>query len=91
MSMSDELAELKEDMDLMRSRIVAAIAQRGTRSEMIVRRLCHALGYSYRRYVNALSGAPDLVLHVWKWKTKDPVRLRQTLNDSIDMFGAGRR
>ncbi|WP_208021138.1 hypothetical protein [Paracoccus alkanivorans] len=75
----------------MRSRITAAVAQRGTRPEMTVRRLCHALGYRYRRYVNALLGAPDLTPPVWEWKTKDLVRLRQTLNDSIDMFGAGRR
>lgn len=148
MSMSDELTELKEDIDPIRSKIMAAVAQRGTKPEMIVRRLCHALGYRYRLHVKALPGSPDLVfprrkkvifvhgcfwhrhpgcsrtttpktrtqfwnakfeanvsrdarqlaelstfgwesLVVWECETKDPVRLRQTLNDYLGTFEAG--
>ncbi|RAN33507.1 very short patch repair endonuclease [Hyphomonas pacifica] len=59
--MSDEITELKEEIDPVRSKIMASVAQRGTKPEMFVRRLCHALGYRYRLHVKALPGSPDLV------------------------------
>lgn len=44
-----------------RSAVMAAVKGRGTRPEMIVRRLAHALGYRYRLHRKDLPGNPDLV------------------------------
>lgn len=44
-----------------RSRVMALIRSRDTGPEMIVRRLCHALGFRYRIHVRSLPGIPDLV------------------------------
>lgn len=44
-----------------RSAVMAAVKGRGTRPEMIVRRLAHALGYRYRLHRKELPGQPDLV------------------------------
>ena len=44
-----------------RSRMMAAVPQKGSKPEMIVRRLVHAMGYRYRLHVRELPGSPDLV------------------------------
>lgn len=44
-----------------RSAVMAAVKGRGTKPEMIVRRLVHALGYRYRLHRKDLPGKPDLV------------------------------
>lgn len=46
----------------VRSRIMAAVPQRDSKPEMVVRRLVHAMGYRYRLHVRDLSGSPDVVL-----------------------------
>ena len=45
-----------------RSRNMAAIRDRDTKPEMIVRRLVHRLGYRFRLHRRDLPGRPDLVL-----------------------------
>ena len=40
---------------------MAAIRSAGTKPELIVRRLAHALGYRYRLHARDLPGKPDLV------------------------------
>ncbi|HEX8251501.1 MAG TPA: DNA mismatch endonuclease Vsr [Thermoanaerobaculia bacterium] len=45
-----------------RSRNMAAIRDRDTKPEMIVRRLVHRLGYRFRLHRRNLPGRPDLVL-----------------------------
>ncbi len=45
----------------VRSRIMAAVPQRDSKPEMIVRRLVHAMGYRCRLHVRDLLGSPDLV------------------------------
>lgn len=44
-----------------RSEIMARVHSRGTRPEMLVRRLVFALGYRYRLHGRDLPGHPDLV------------------------------
>ncbi|MCH8490454.1 MAG: DNA mismatch endonuclease Vsr [Oceanicaulis sp.] len=44
-----------------RSAVMAAVKGRGTKPEMIVRRLAHALGYRFRLHRKDLPGKPDLV------------------------------
>ena len=44
-----------------RSRNMAAIKGKDTRPEMIVRRLCHAMGMRFRLHRRDLPGRPDLV------------------------------
>src|SRR5688500_9652811 len=44
-----------------RSQIMARIKTRDTAPELIVRRICHALGHRYRLCVKGISGSPDLV------------------------------
>ena len=43
-----------------RSRMMASIKAKGTKPEMRVRRLLHALGYRYRLHRGDLPGRPDL-------------------------------
>lgn len=45
----------------VRSRIMAAVKQKDTAPEMVVRRLLHSLGYRYRLHCRNLPGTPDLV------------------------------
>ena len=45
----------------VRSRIMAAVPQRDSAPEMVVRRLVHRMGYRYRLHVRQLAGSPDLV------------------------------
>ena len=40
---------------------MAAVPQKDTKPEMIVRRMAHAMGYRYRLHVRKLPGSPDLV------------------------------
>ena len=44
-----------------RSRIMSRIKSKGTKPEVIVRRLLHGLGYRYRLHRTDLPGRPDLV------------------------------
>ncbi len=44
-----------------RSRIMAAVKSKNTTTELIVRRLVHAMGYRFRLHVSNLPGTPDLV------------------------------
>lgn len=44
-----------------RSRLMAKIKGKGTRPEMLVRRLVHGMGFRYRLHVRSLPGCPDLV------------------------------
>ncbi|MGY6627344.1 MAG: very short patch repair endonuclease [Oceanicaulis sp.] len=43
-----------------RSAVMAAVKGRGTKPEMIVRRLAHGLGYRFRLHRKDLPGKPDL-------------------------------
>ena len=44
-----------------RSEIMGRIRSKGTKPEMIVRRLLHSIGYRYRLHVAELPGKPDIV------------------------------
>jgi DNA mismatch endonuclease (patch repair protein) len=44
-----------------RSRLMAAVKQRDTKPEMLLRHALHRLGYRYRVNQRTLSGSPDLV------------------------------
>ena len=44
-----------------RSWVMSRVRSRGTKPEMLVRRLLHGLGYRYRLHVRELPGSPDLV------------------------------
>jgi DNA mismatch endonuclease (patch repair protein) len=44
-----------------RSRCMSAIRSRNTQPELIVRRLCHAMGFRYRLHGAGLPGHPDMV------------------------------
>lgn len=44
-----------------RSAVMARVKAKNTKPEMIVRRLCHRLGYRFRLHRRDLPGAPDLV------------------------------
>ena len=41
--------------------MMAAVRQKDTAPEMVVRRLLHSMGYRYRLHVPGLPGSPDLV------------------------------
>jgi DNA mismatch endonuclease (patch repair protein) len=43
-----------------RSKIMAAVAGKNTKPEIVVRRLLHGLGYRYRLHAEDLPGKPDL-------------------------------
>ena len=43
-----------------RSRIMAQVKSKGTKPEMMVRRMLHGLGYRYRLHRTDLPGRPDL-------------------------------
>lgn len=49
-----------------RSRIMRAVKDRNTAPEMLVRRLCHKLGYRFRLHRKELPGKPDLVFPALK-------------------------
>jgi DNA mismatch endonuclease (patch repair protein) len=53
-----------------RSQIMRAVKSKGTKPEMLVRRVAHALGYRFRLHRRDLPGTPDLVL----------ARLRKIIN-----------
>ena len=44
-----------------RSRIMSRIRAKGTKPEMAVRRMVHAMGYRYRLHRKDLPGTPDMV------------------------------
>ena len=44
-----------------RSRMMSRIRSKGTKPEIVVRRLLHSLGYRYRLHRSDLPGRPDLV------------------------------
>nr|PZN75925.1 MAG: very short patch repair endonuclease [Pseudomonadota bacterium] len=45
----------------IRSKTMAAVKGKDTEPELVVRRLCHSLGYRYRLHRADLPGKPDLV------------------------------
>ena len=45
----------------LRSDIMSRVRSKGTRPEMLVRRLVHGAGFRYRLHVRGLPGSPDLV------------------------------
>ena len=45
----------------LRSKTMAAVRQKDTGPEMLVRRLLHRLGYRYRLHAKELPGRPDIV------------------------------
>ncbi|MBD8532100.1 MULTISPECIES: very short patch repair endonuclease [unclassified Massilia] len=45
----------------MRSDIMSRVRSKGTRPEMLVRRMIHGAGFRYRLHVRGLPGSPDLV------------------------------
>ena len=45
----------------LRSKTMAAVRQKDTGPEMVVRRLLHRLGYRYRLHAKELPGRPDIV------------------------------
>lgn len=48
--------------DPTRSRMMAAVRQRGTKPELAVRRCLRRMGYRYRSNVKSLPGSPDIVI-----------------------------
>ncbi|WCR16593.1 very short patch repair endonuclease [Paracoccus seriniphilus] len=44
-----------------RRRIIQSVKQKGTTSELVVRRLLHGAGYRYRLHRKGLPGRPDIV------------------------------
>jgi DNA mismatch endonuclease (patch repair protein) len=48
-------------IDPARSALMASIRKRDTKPELVVRRLCHQLGFRFRLYRRDLPGTPDLV------------------------------
>lgn len=49
-----------------RSRVMAAVKQKDTKPEMVVRRFLHRIGFRYRLHNSGLPGKPDLVLPRYK-------------------------
>ena len=49
-----------------RSRNMAAVKSKDTKPEMIIRRLCHSMGFRYRLHRKDLPGKPDLVFPKYK-------------------------
>lgn len=45
-----------------RSAVMASVASKDTKPEMVVRRILHSLGFRFRLHVPTLPGKPDLVL-----------------------------
>lgn len=45
-----------------RSRLMARVATRDTKPEVVVRRLLHRMGYRFRLHPSGLPGKPDIVL-----------------------------
>ena len=46
---------------IKRSQMMAAVPQRDSKPEMVVRRAVHRMGYRYRLHVRDMPGTPDLV------------------------------
>lgn len=46
---------------IVRSRMMAAVPQKDSKPETVVRRAVHRMGYRYRLHVRDLPGSPDLV------------------------------
>lgn len=46
----------------VRSRMMAAVPQKHSKPELVVRRMIHAMGYRYRLHQHDLPGSPDIVL-----------------------------
>ncbi len=49
-----------------RSEIMALIADKDTKPEMVVRKLLHRIGLRFRLHAKNLPGKPDIVLRKWK-------------------------
>lgn len=48
-------------VDEVRSRTMRAVRSKGTKPELIIRRLVHSLGFRFRLHRKNLPGSPDLV------------------------------
>lgn len=46
----------------LRSRMMAAVPQKDSAPELVVRRIVHSMGYRFRLHLRKLPGSPDLVL-----------------------------
>ena len=49
------------EVPALRSRIMKSVKNADTKPEMVVRRLCHSMGYRFRLHRKDLPGTPDLV------------------------------
>ena len=50
-----------EKVSELRSRIMKSVGRADTKPEIVVRRLCHSMGYRFRLHRKDLPGTPDLV------------------------------
>lgn len=55
-----------ETPEQIRSRNMAAIKNKNTKPELVIRKSLHARGYRYRLNVKQLPGSPDIVLNRYK-------------------------
>ncbi|MDX2290076.1 MAG: very short patch repair endonuclease [Hyphomicrobiaceae bacterium] len=53
--------------DPVRSALMKRVRQSGTPAELVVAKVCHSLGLSYRRNVCSLPGSPDLANKKGRW------------------------
>ena len=52
---------MNDEVSDVRSRIMRSVKHANTKPEMVVRRLCHSMGYRFRLHRKDLPGTPDLV------------------------------
>lgn len=78
-----------------RSERMSRVRDRGSKAEMVVRRLVHSLGYRYRLHVSRLPGRPDIVLpkhrkvilvHGCFWHRHDDCRLARLPKSRLDFW-----
>ena len=78
-----------------RSERMSRVRDRGSKAEMVVRRLVHSLGYRYRLHVSHLPGRPDIVLakhrkvilvHGCFWHRHEDCRLARLPKSRLDFW-----
>lgn len=78
-----------------RSRRMARVKSKGTRPEMVVRRLLFSLGYRYRLHDRSLPGSPDIVfkrkkkaifVHGCFWHRHDGCALARLPKSRLDFW-----
>ena len=78
-----------------RSRRMAKVKSKGTRPEMVVRRLLFSLGYRYRLHDRSLPGSPDIVfkhkkkaifVHGCFWHRHDGCALARLPKSRLDFW-----